>query len=114
MKKYTIGFDFDTESTRVVSVDVVTGDNVTSPVFQYADVVIDEALPGSDHTLLKAIINSIGNARENSIVISKNTRGARSFNITKLVNVTISNKNRNREGMPAQQFVNFSRKPIVS
>jgi len=51
MNKYTIGVDFDTESARAVSVDVVTGDNAASSVFQYADVVIDEALPGSDHPL---------------------------------------------------------------
>ena len=48
MGKYAIGIDFGTESARAVLVDVATGDELGSAVYEYADGVIDERLPGTD------------------------------------------------------------------
>ena len=47
MGKYAIGIDFGTESARAVLVDVSNGDELASAVYQYADGVIDEKLPGT-------------------------------------------------------------------
>jgi L-ribulokinase len=44
-KRYSIGIDFGTESARAVLVDVVTGKEVATSVYQYKDGVIDERLP---------------------------------------------------------------------
>lgn len=48
MGKYAIGIDFGTESARAVLVDVANGDELAAAVYQYADGVIDERLPGTD------------------------------------------------------------------
>lgn len=42
---YSLGIDFGTESGRAVLVDVATGEEVASSVFEYPDGVIDEVLP---------------------------------------------------------------------
>jgi len=43
--KYTIGIDFGTESGRAVLVEVATGREKASAVYEYANGVMDEALP---------------------------------------------------------------------
>ena len=43
--KYTIGIDFGTESARAVLVDVAGGQEKASAVYEYANGVMDEALP---------------------------------------------------------------------
>ncbi len=48
MAKYAIGIDFGTESARAVLVDVANGNELATAVYQYADGVIDERLPGTD------------------------------------------------------------------
>lgn len=45
MKKYTIGVDFGTESSRAVLVEVATGREVATGVCPYSHGVIDEKLP---------------------------------------------------------------------
>ncbi len=46
MGTYTIGVDFGTESGRATLVDVRTGEQLATAVFEYTHGVIDEALPG--------------------------------------------------------------------
>ncbi|BAS27955.1 ribulokinase [Limnochorda pilosa] len=46
--RYTIGIDFGTLSGRAVLVEVATGEEVATAVYEYANGVIDERLPGSD------------------------------------------------------------------
>ncbi|MDP4133817.1 MAG: ribulokinase [Bacillota bacterium] len=45
MKKYSIGIDYGTLSGRAVLVDLATGDEVVSSVFEYPHAVMDEQLP---------------------------------------------------------------------
>jgi len=47
-RKYTIGIDFGTESGRAVLVDVADGREVATYVYNYANGVIDEKLPGTE------------------------------------------------------------------
>lgn len=47
-KRFCLGIDFGTESGRTVLVDVQTGHEVASSVYQYANGVIDEVLPGTN------------------------------------------------------------------
>ncbi len=47
-KKYSIGIDFGTQSGRTVLVDVTTGEEVATSVYEYRDGVIDEVLPGTN------------------------------------------------------------------
>ncbi|MGD9093764.1 MAG: ribulokinase [Anaerolineales bacterium] len=47
-RKYTIGVDFGTESGRAVLVDVTDGREVATAVYEYANGVIDEKLPGTE------------------------------------------------------------------
>jgi len=47
MTKYAIGIDFGTESGRSVLVQVDDGKEIASEVYEYANGVIDEKLPGS-------------------------------------------------------------------
>ncbi|MEW6045547.1 MAG: ribulokinase [Bacillota bacterium] len=49
--RYTIGIDFGTLSGRAVLVDVETGEEAATAVYEYANGVIDQALPGSSRTL---------------------------------------------------------------
>jgi len=49
--KYVIGVDFGTESGRAVLVDVNDGSEVATSVYQYANGVIDQKLPGSNIAL---------------------------------------------------------------
>lgn len=44
-RKFSLGIDFGTESGRALLVDVRTGEEVATSVHQYADGVIDRALP---------------------------------------------------------------------
>ncbi len=46
--KYALGIDYGTESARVLLVDVATGEEVATSVYEYRDGVIDEVLPGTD------------------------------------------------------------------
>jgi L-ribulokinase len=46
-KKYAIGIDFGTESARALLVDLADGRHVATHVYNYADGVIDEYLPGT-------------------------------------------------------------------
>ena len=45
MIKYTIGIDFGTLSGRAVLVNVTTGKEVASAVYEYPHAVMDEKLP---------------------------------------------------------------------
>lgn len=45
--KYALGIDFGTESGRAVLVDVADGREIATAVYNYANGVIDERLPGS-------------------------------------------------------------------
>src|SRR5438046_1114737 len=47
MPRYSIGFDFGTESCRVIVVDIKDGRVAGQAVSAYAHGVIDEVLPGS-------------------------------------------------------------------
>ncbi len=49
--KYVIGLDYGTESVRTVLVGVQTGEVAATAVHQYADNVIDRALPSSEKPL---------------------------------------------------------------
>ena len=49
--KYTLGIDFGTLSARAVLVEVETGREVASSVYEYANGVIDEILPSSGEKL---------------------------------------------------------------
>ncbi len=51
MVKYSLGLDFGTESVRALLVNLETGEEVSSSVYNYPDGVIDEKLPRSDVTL---------------------------------------------------------------
>ena len=48
MAKYVIGIDFGTESGRAVLIDTADGREIASSVYEYANGVIDEQLPGMD------------------------------------------------------------------
>ncbi len=70
MAKYSLGLDFGTESARVILVEVTTGEEVATSVYNYPDGVIDRVLPevgtelGYDWALQnpKDYIESLGNA----------------------------------------------------
>lgn len=47
-RKYVIGVDFGTESGRALLVEVATGYEVASALYEYSNGVIDERLPGTD------------------------------------------------------------------
>ncbi len=47
-RKYSIGIDFGTESARALLVDVASGEEVATFVYNYKDGVIDEVLPGTN------------------------------------------------------------------
>src|SRR5690606_30418 len=49
--KYTIGIDFGTLSGRALLVEVATGREIATAVYEYKHGVIGEALPGSDKPL---------------------------------------------------------------
>ena len=49
--KYSLGIDFGTLSARAVLVEVATGNEVASSVYDYANAVIDEVLPTSGEKL---------------------------------------------------------------
>ena len=51
MAKYVIGIDFGTESGRAVLIDTADGREIASSVYEYANGVIDEQLPGMDKQL---------------------------------------------------------------
>jgi len=46
-RKYSIGVDFGTESGRAVLVEIATGKEIATAVYQYSNGVIDEYLPGT-------------------------------------------------------------------
>ncbi|MFU8793176.1 MAG: ribulokinase [Acholeplasmataceae bacterium] len=48
MAKYTIGIDFGTLSGRAVIIDIKTGDACASSVYEYANKVITDVIPGTD------------------------------------------------------------------
>ncbi len=50
-KQYSIGIDFGTESGRTVLVDVTTGEELATSVYEYKDGVIDEVLPDTNVNL---------------------------------------------------------------
>src|SRR5829696_9073604 len=51
MAKYSLGFDFGTESVRVVVVDIADGRVAAQASVAYAHGVIDDRLPGSNEKL---------------------------------------------------------------
>ncbi|KAA3614019.1 MAG: ribulokinase [Calditrichaeota bacterium] len=51
MKKYTLGFDFGTESERTVLVEINSGEIVAVASHDYSDGVVDKNLPGSTEQL---------------------------------------------------------------
>ncbi|MFQ3549134.1 MAG: ribulokinase [Armatimonadota bacterium] len=51
MKKYSLGIDFGTLSARALLVDISTGEEVASSVYEYANAVIDEYLPSTGEKL---------------------------------------------------------------
>lgn len=51
MKKYSIGVDFGSLSGRAVLVDIDSGNEVASSVFEYPHAVMSEYIPGSDEKL---------------------------------------------------------------
>jgi L-ribulokinase len=50
-RKYSLGIDFGTESGRALLVDVETGEEVATFVYQYKDGVLDEYLPDGETKL---------------------------------------------------------------
>ena len=49
--RYSLGIDFGTLSARALLVEVETGREVASSVYEYSNAVIDEALPSSGEKL---------------------------------------------------------------
>ena len=51
MSKYTLGLDFGTLNGRAVLVNIKTGEELATAIYNYPDGVIDEALPDSKYKL---------------------------------------------------------------
>jgi L-ribulokinase len=50
-RRYALGVDFGTESGRTVLVDITTGEELATAVYQYVNGVIDSELPGTGERL---------------------------------------------------------------